>query len=69
MAENVDDKVLSLTELQCEILEWISGMLAAKRYGVFGIEITLHDGVPLSVEKSERTNYKRGTGGGAVLVT
>jgi len=62
-------KALTLAEINAEIVGWVSAMLTSKNYGVFGIEITLHEGIPLSIQKTERFNYRRGAGNGTVMLT
>ena len=40
-----------------EVVEWLDGMFETKRFGRFSVEITMHDGVPVAVEKSECVTY------------
>ncbi len=40
-----------------EVAEWLDGMFEAKRFGRFSVEITMHDGVPVAVEKSDCVTY------------
>lgn len=49
----------SKTEVTKEILDWIQEKLETKNYGIFGIEVTLHEGDPVSIQKTERLNYRR----------
>lgn len=52
-------------EINKEILAWMQGQLESKKFGTFGIEITLRDGLPVSIQKTDKLNYRRG--GGDVL--
>jgi len=52
-------------EINSEILAWIEAQLESKKFGTFGIEITLRDGLPVSIQKTDKLNYRRG--GGDVL--
>ena len=40
-----------------EVVEWLDGMFESKRFGSFSLEIKMHEGVPVAVEKSERVIY------------
>ncbi len=46
-------------EINDEILEWIRSRLNSQKHGTFGIEITLREGMPVSVQKTDRLNYRR----------
>ena len=45
-----------------EVAEWLDGMFETKRYGRFSVEITMHDGMPVAVEKAECVTYANRTG-------
>ncbi|HNY21109.1 MAG TPA: hypothetical protein PKO22_03055 [Treponemataceae bacterium] len=49
--------VLQTNEIKDEVTEWLDRMFASKRYGSFGIEIKMHDGNPVAVEKMERVVF------------
>lgn len=59
----------SVPEVNALIIEWVEEMMTTKKYGVYGIEIPVHEGIPLSILKTERCNLKRSIGGGSVLLT
>lgn len=44
-------------EIKVEVTEWLDQMFASHRYGSFGIEIKMHDGTPVAVEKMERVVF------------
>ena len=46
-------------QVNTEILEWIRSRLESKKQGTFGIEITLREGMPISILKTDRLNYRR----------
>lgn len=45
-------------QVRSEILSWIDAQLSEKRFGSFGIEIRMHEGVPVSVEKRDCVSIK-----------
>jgi hypothetical protein len=45
-----------------EVTEWLDGMFETKRYGRFSVEITMHDGMPVAVEKAECVTYANRAG-------
>ena len=49
----------SRVEVAREIIGWVEEKLSSKQFGVFGIEVTLHEGDPVSIQKIERLNYRR----------
>jgi hypothetical protein len=48
---------VSRESVRREVLEWIDSMLSSKSFGAFSIEIKMHEGHPVSVEKMERVHY------------
>lgn len=54
---------VSRESVRREVLEWIDSMLASKAFGAFSVEIKMHDGHPVSVEKMERVQYVKSAGG------
>ncbi len=50
---------ITAKEINAEILSWIKGQLESKKFGTFGIEITLRDGLPVSIQKTDKLNYRR----------
>ena len=40
-----------------EVNEWLDRMFDTKKYGSFSVEIKMHDGKPVAVEKSERVVF------------
>jgi len=46
-------------QVNTEIIEWIRSRLESKKHGTFGIEITLREGMPVSILKTDRLNYRR----------
>jgi len=40
-----------------EVHEWLDRMFSSKKFGSFAVEIKMHDGKPVAVEKSERVIY------------
>lgn len=46
-----------------EMVRWIRECFEEKRYGTFGFEITMHEGMPVSITKNERIMLKRIAGG------
>lgn len=46
-----------------EFITWIMEKFDSKCFGTFGFEITLHEGLPISITKTERLTYKRVEGG------
>lgn len=53
---------VSAKELSRDIHGWIQEQLDSKKFGTFGIEITLRDGLPISIQKTDRLNYRRASG-------
>ncbi len=46
-----------------DVLEWVREQLQSKRFGTFGIEITMRQGTPVAIQKTDRLNYMRSEGG------
>ncbi|MBN2251226.1 MAG: hypothetical protein JW724_04035 [Candidatus Altiarchaeota archaeon] len=46
-----------------ELVGWVREQFEEKRFGTFGVEITIHEGMPVSVTKSERLTFNRIVGG------
>lgn len=40
-----------------EVMEWLEKMFETKRFGRFSVEITMRDGVPVAVDKSECVTF------------
>lgn len=40
-----------------EVMEWLEKMFKTKRFGCFSVEITMHEGIPAAVDKSERVTF------------
>ncbi len=45
-------------QVRAEVLSWIDAQLNEKRFGSFGIDIRMHEGVPVSVEKRDCVSIK-----------
>jgi len=46
-----------------ELVNWILEKVEQKQFGTFGVEITMHEGMPVSITKNERNTFKRISGG------
>lgn len=46
-----------------ELITWVREQVETKRFGTFGFEITVHEGMPVSITKTERVNFNRISGG------
>jgi hypothetical protein len=46
-----------------ELVAWVREQCEEKRFGTFGVEITIHEGMPVSITKSERLTFNRIVGG------
>lgn len=46
-----------------ELIAWVREQCENKRFGTFGFEITVHEGMPVSITKTERINFNRVVGG------
>ena len=49
---------LTPDHVRADVLSWIDAQLKEKRFGSFGIEIRMHEGVPVSVEKRDCVSIK-----------
>jgi hypothetical protein len=49
---------LNSEQVRAEVLSWVDAQLKEKRFGSFGIEIRMHEGVPVSVEKRDCVSIK-----------
>lgn len=54
---------LSKESFTDDIVEWVREQCDKKRFGTFGFEITMHEGMPVSITKSERVTFNRIVGG------
>lgn len=54
---------VSRESVRREVLEWIDSMLASKAFGAFSVEIKMHEGHPVSVEKMDRIHYTKNANG------
>ena len=48
---------VSREEIKREVLAWLDSMYESKKFGAFSIEIKMHEGHAVSVEKMERVQY------------
>jgi hypothetical protein len=46
-----------------ELVNWILEKVEKKQYGTFGVEITMHEGMPVAMTKNERNNFTLISGG------
>lgn len=46
-----------------ELVDWVREQCEEKKFGIFGIEITMHEGMPVSITKTERITFNRISGG------
>jgi len=46
-----------------ELVSWILEKIKQKQFGAFGVEITMHEGMPVSITKNERNNFTLISGG------
>ena len=46
-----------------EVLDWVREQLLSKKFGTFGVEITMRQGTPVAIQKMDRLNYMRSEGG------
>lgn len=46
-----------------ELVDWVKSECSNRRYGTFGFEITMHDGMPVSITETNRRNFNRVVGG------
>lgn len=46
-----------------EVVNWILEKVEKKQYGTFGVEITMHEGMPVAMTKNERNNFTLISGG------
>jgi hypothetical protein len=46
-----------------ELVEWVREQCKKKKFGTFGFEITIHEGMPVSITKTERITFNRISGG------
>lgn len=46
-----------------ELVAWVREQCENKRFGTFGFEITMHEGMPVSITKTERVTFNRISGG------
>jgi len=54
---------VSREDVKREVLAWLDSMYESKIFGAFSIEIKMHEGHAVSVEKMERVQYvKRSSG-------
>ena len=54
---------VSREDVRKDVLAWLDSMLSSKSFGAFSIEIKMHEGHAVSVEKMERVQYvKRAAG-------
>lgn len=53
----------SKTAFVDELVAWIKERFDSKCFGTFGFEITIHEGMPVSITKTERLTFKRISGG------
>jgi hypothetical protein len=49
----------TVSEMQNEIVDWVRECLKSKKFGTFGITVTMREGMPISVERTDRLNFKR----------
>ena len=54
---------VSRESVRRDVLDWLDSMLSSKSFGAFSVEIKMHDGHPVSVEKMERVQYVKGSSG------
>lgn len=40
-----------------EVLGWVDEMFSTKQFGSFGIDVRFHEGMPVSVSRSEECRY------------
>ncbi len=46
-----------------EIVTWVREQCEGKQFGTFGVEITIHEGMPVSITKTKRITFNRIVGG------
>ncbi len=46
-----------------ELVAWIREQCEKKHFGTFGVEITIHEGMPVSITKTEQLTFNRISGG------
>jgi len=46
-----------------DLIKWIKTECLDRHFGTFGFEITMHEGMPVSITKTERSNFNRIVGG------
>lgn len=39
-----------------ELVAWVREQCEGKRFGTFGVEITIHEGMPVSITKSQNVS-------------
>jgi len=49
---------VSPDNIRGEILSWIEAQLREKKFGSFGVDVKMHDGVPVSFEKRDCLSIK-----------
>jgi len=51
---------VSLTpdQVRAEVVAWVDAQLREKHFGSFGVEVKMHEGVPVSVEKRDSVSIK-----------
>jgi hypothetical protein len=49
---------LNPEQVRDEVLSWVDAQLKEKKFGSFGIEVRMHEGVPVSVEKRDCVSIK-----------
>ncbi len=49
---------LSPEQVRAEVLAWVDERLRDKQFGSFGVEIKMHEGVPVNIEKRDSVSIK-----------
>ncbi|HOX65182.1 MAG TPA: hypothetical protein PLB79_05165 [Thermotogota bacterium] len=49
---------LSPESVRVEVLAWVDAQLREKKFGSFGVEVKMHEGVPVNVEKRDSVSIK-----------
>lgn len=54
---------VSREDVKREVLAWLDSMFESKMFGAFSVEIKMHEGHAVSVEKMERVQYVKRSAG------
>ena len=46
-----------------DLVLWVEAECLDRRFGTFGFEITMHEGMPVSITKTECNKFKHSVGG------